>query len=1174
VELRLLIDADYSDELSAVENELIDQYLEGTLSAQERTQFEQYFLKAPERRNDLALAVALRQAARTHASDKQSVKGSAPSESRRPVRRFFTPLYLRAAAIIIIILGVGLGGWLLILRRSGDEGGLADLRAAYKNQRLIESRLTSLDYAPLVITRGEENSNVDQAALRRAELQLLNNLKDHPDAKAQHDLGRFYLAGAEFDKAVQNLEAALGQRPLDAQIQSDLGAALLEKSRQAMQDNDQGTAFILLARSLRHIEAALQANPDLREALYNKALCLQHMKLPEQAKAAWQNYLAHDSQSKWAEEARHHLRLLSERSFSPQNIPQLLESFLVAFQEKDDGRAWQIMSRNREMITGRLIPPLLGYEYVTSRLNGSEASAQERLRAFIYAGELERQRGGDPYTSELAHYYSSASSDELRLLAAAIDNIRQGYKLCLNTEYSLALSRFEAARTSYREAGNVWEAKLADYWIGYCYTQLDRIGDSIDLLKQLAGFCDTRGYKWLHAQAAYWLAVNYSTRSEYSSAINYYRQSLELAEAVSDVYLTQKTLTELGGEYSDLRQPQSSLECFYKSLSVGFQAGASPRQALRNFTTAASALFAFKYYEAGAAMCNEALAWGAGEIADPSLNYVLHLNLGRIYSKLRHFEEAIHQAELGMQIAQSAQDATAKRKLMATARLQLADIRRAAGDCARAQDDYDGAIKIYEQMEFDVYRYAAYKGRLLCSLARKDEVSIERDLPHLLRVFEHKRTQIREEQNRNSFFDSEQDVYDVAIGYEQAKHNYLKAIAYSESARARSLLDALESNAQVVERGTRQDVVFSAVSSPLDVEKIRQRLPAHVRVLMYTVLPAKLLIWDISQAGISTFERGISAEVLEADVKRYVDSLKDSSTAAPRLSLELGQRLYELLLGEVAGNLKPDEQVCIIPDKFLSQLPFAALVSPATGRFLVEERAVSYAPSLNVLHLCSEIALRKSQTKRESVLSIGNPSFDRRGYPTLSNLQAAEREAGIVAELYDNATLLVGSKADKVSALAAMPAAEVVHFAGHYLGNESVPLRSKMLMAEQIPKVSEDSALHAFEILEHRFDHTRLIVLSACRTEFDTYFGGEGLVGLSRTFMAAGVPLVVASQWPVESNATAELMINFHRRRRTGLSTVEALRSAQLDMLSSPREEYRSPYYWAAFLCVGGYAGY
>lgn len=116
--------------------------------------------------------------------------------------------------------------------------------------------------------------------------------------------------------------------------------------------------------------------------------------------------------------------------------------------------------------------------------------------------------------------------------------------------------------------------------------------------------------------------------------------------------------------------------------------------------------------------------------------------------------------------------------------------------------------------------------------------------------------------------------------------------------------------------------------------------------------------------------------------------------------------------------------------------------------------------------------------------------------------------------------------------------------------------------------------LYANEILRHKFERAKLVVLSACQTGPDKYYSREGAVGLSRSFIEAKIPPVVASQWPVDSNGTADLMLSFYRHRQSGLSTVEALGRAQVEMLRGPDRAYRSPHYWAAFLCVGGYAEY
>jgi CHAT domain-containing protein len=172
---------------------------------------------------------------------------------------------------------------------------------------------------------------------------------------------------------------------------------------------------------------------------------------------------------------------------------------------------------------------------------------------------------------------------------------------------------------------------------------------------------------------------------------------------------------------------------------------------------------------------------------------------------------------------------------------------------------------------------------------------------------------------------------------------------------------------------------------------------------------------------------------------------------------------------------------------------------------------------------------------------------------------------------------LVEKEATKERVAGEIEKADVIHLASHAITDERSPLRSKLLLARRPvsrPQIdSNDGVLQASEVYELALPRARLVVLSACQTGSGPSFRGEGLMSLARPFLARGVPLVVASLWAVDSDATAELMINFHRyRKREGYTTIEALHGAQLDMLNGPRQLYRQPYYWASFNLIGGYA--
>jgi LPXTG-motif cell wall-anchored protein len=78
---------------------------------------------------------------------------------------------------------------------------------------------------------------------------------------------------------------------------------------------------------------------------------------------------------------------------------------------------------------------------------------------------------------------------------------------------------------------------------------------------------------------------------------------------------------------------------------------------------------------------------------------------------------------------------------------------------------------------------------------------------------------------------------------------------------------------------------------------------------------------------------------------------------------------------------------------------------------------------------------------------------------------------------------------------------------------------------------------------------------------------GEGTIGLTTAFLSAGVPVVVASMWPVDDRVTAIIMRSFYRHLASGEPVATALRLAQLEASRSSR--YAHPFYWAGFTVVG-----
>ncbi len=78
---------------------------------------------------------------------------------------------------------------------------------------------------------------------------------------------------------------------------------------------------------------------------------------------------------------------------------------------------------------------------------------------------------------------------------------------------------------------------------------------------------------------------------------------------------------------------------------------------------------------------------------------------------------------------------------------------------------------------------------------------------------------------------------------------------------------------------------------------------------------------------------------------------------------------------------------------------------------------------------------------------------------------------------------------------------------------------------------------------------------------------GEDFVGLTRAFLFAGTPSVLASLWEVNDQSTAELMQGFYRRlAQTDKAT--ALAMAQREMRRRGGR-FAHPIFWAPFVLVG-----
>jgi CHAT domain-containing protein len=358
-----------------------------------------------------------------------------------------------------------------------------------------------------------------------------------------------------------------------------------------------------------------------------------------------------------------------------------------------------------------------------------------------------------------------------------------------------------------------------------------------------------------------------------------------------------------------------------------------------------------------------------------------------------------------------------------------------------------------------------------------------------------------------------------------------------------------------------------------------------------------LYIWVIQPTGkihfqsvdLTTLDQQLSDLVTTSREVIGVRNRSEPATIVPELKPEAQQRqqaqqrqklqqLHQLLIEPIAQYLpsNPDERVIFIPQGELFLVPFPALVN-AKGKYLIEKHTILTAPSIQVLDLTRQQrqsigANRRSPIRGDDALVVGNPIMPKVWNPAkgieeqLSSLPGAEEEAVTIAKVFATKPLL-WEQASESAVVEQMPEARIIHLSTHGLLEYGTPQDSGVRdfpgAIALSPSAKDDGLLTSAEILKMKLK-AELVVLSAC----DTGRGrirADGVIGLSRSLITAGVPSVIVSLWSVPDAPTAELMSEFYRQWQQNPDKAKALRQAMLITM----QNHPNPRDWAAFTLIG-----
>jgi len=340
----------------------------------------------------------------------------------------------------------------------------------------------------------------------------------------------------------------------------------------------------------------------------------------------------------------------------------------------------------------------------------------------------------------------------------------------------------------------------------------------------------------------------------------------------------------------------------------------------------------------------------------------------------------------------------------------------------------------------------------------------------------------------------------------------------------------------------------------VDIVQLRQQLAPGQLLLAYFLYERKLVIFALTAEQLITHEVPDGLEQLEHLWPLLHARLLPGSVSSQQEHIvrRLLHKLYELLIAPVTSLLPSSDYLTIVPYGPLHSLPFHALYNGS--RFLIEDFQINYLPASSLL---AQLSTHESDPY-QNLSDTGQPLIF--GYSGNRGLQYALEEAKSLARRLGGNCYLEG-QATIARLIEEAPGSPVIHLATHGQSRLDSPNFSSVLLA--------DGQLNAIDVFSLNLQGCELVTLSGCETGLALSGGGDEQLGLGRAFLAAGATSLVMSLWPVEDNATKELMHIFYQHLLQGESKVQALRIAQSSLLDRASSNYTHPYFWASFRLVG-----
>jgi CHAT domain-containing protein/Tfp pilus assembly protein PilF len=685
--------------------------------------------------------------------------------------------------------------------------------------------------------------------------------------------------------------------------------------------------------------------------------------------------------------------------------------------------------------------------------------------------------------------------------------------------------------------------------IGYLYLEQEDYAQASAQFGKSLKIYETENNEREHGRVLLNLGVTEQRRSNYDDALRYFRRSIESARSTGAVDNQIASYEGIGVVLSAKRDFAGAIESLNNGLALAKQTGNKIRQA-EILWRSAQAYYEQSNYSQSTELAESALTLARASHL-PKLTYLATTTLGESLAAQKKSDLAIET------LTQAVRQLEVLREQVAGSEMEtqlFLENKVAAYDAL-----VDLLIKQGKIADALVYAERA-KGRVLLDVLRDGKPNLARALTP---------TEKAETQRLNRRISEINDTIRKQEITDSSSLNSLYAQLDAARMEYRSFQDALYvTHPNLTIRSGHTESLSSSDLNGLTTD-------GDTAYLEYVASKDGVSLFVLSKNNttgapeIKVYRIAIKPEDLNRKVNEFHDALAEHQSGYGSTASEL----YALLIGPAEQQLRNISTICIVPDSFLWNVPFQALMTP-DEHFLIENHAVYYAPSLSVLR---EMNRRKGASEKtaSSLIAFGNPVIgkDEQGNTDVCPLPEAEQEVSSIARSFDSKTgkVLIGRDAAEKTFKSLAPAYSIIHLATHGIIDNRQPLYSHLLLTKTEGDPDNDGRLEARQIIDMNL-HADLAVLSACETANGRIAPGEGVMGMSWAFFVAGTRSMLVSQWKINSASTSELMLNFYKNLNRNDSDIkrnkaQALRNAAVVMIKD--RQYQHPFYWAGFGLIG-----